>query len=124
MPTNEIDVNLPAAPKSGRLGKWVYYMRNGKQCRRRYVKPRDTRTPEQLRLRAAFGAASHAYSWELTEEERQECRTAGAKVRSRPRLAQSGRLSGQQYHVRRKAAEARAVEQTKASRHKARRPAP
>ena len=59
-------------------------------------------------LRAAFGAASHAYSWELTEEERQESRAAGAKVRSRPRLAQSGRLSGQQYHVKRKAAEARA----------------
>ena len=116
------DVNLPDVPKSGRFGKWVYYMRNGKQCRRRYVKPRDTRTPEQLRLRAAFGAASKAYSWALTEEQRQECRTAGAKVRSRPRLGQSGPLSGQQYRVRRKAAEARAAETAKASSHKARRP--
>ena len=108
------DVNLPAVPKSGRYGDWVYYMRDGKQRRRRYVKPKDKRTPEQLRLRAAFGAASHAYSWELTEEERQESRTAGAKVRSRPRLAQSGRLSGQQYHVKRKAAEARAKRTAKA----------
>ena len=123
MATNEIDVNLPAAPKSGRLGKWVYYMRNGKQCRRRYVKPRDTRTPEQLRLRAAFGATSKAYSQVLTEEQRQECRAAGAKVRSRPRLAQSGPLSGQQYSIRRKAAEARAAETAKAKSQKARRPA-
>jgi len=118
------DMNSDGALKSGWCGKWIYYVRHGKQCRRRYTKPKDPRTAEQLRLRAAFGATSKAYSQVLTEEQRQECRTAGAKVRSRPRLAQSGRLSGQQYHVRRKAAEARAVEQTKASRHKARRPAP
>ena len=117
------DVNLPPGPKSGKFGNWVYYMRKGKQHRRRYVRPRDMRTPEQLRLRAAFGAASHAYSWELTEEERKECRAAGAKVRSRPRLAQSGRLSGQQYHVKRKAAEARAKQPPKSSRDGVRRPA-
>jgi hypothetical protein len=115
------DVNLPDVPKSGRFGDWVYYMRNGKQYRRRYVKPRDTRTPEQLRLRTAFGAASHAYSWELTEEQRQECRAAGAKVGSRPRLAQSGRLSGQHYLIKREAAEARAKQPPKPSRHGVRR---
>jgi hypothetical protein len=89
----------PDVPRSGKWGKWVYYMRNGKQCRRRYVKPRDPHTPGQLRSRAALAAASKAYSWALTEEQRQECRAAGAKVRSRPRLAQSGRLTGQLYYV-------------------------
>ena len=108
--------------KSGRCGKWVYYVRNGKQCRRRYTKPRDPRTPEQLRLRAAFGAASKAYSQVLTEEQRQECRAAGAKVRSRPRLGQSGPLTGQQYLISRNSAEARAEETPKARSHKARRP--
>ena len=117
-------MNSDGALKSGRCGKWVYYVRNGKQCRRRYTKPRDPRTPEQLRLRAAFGAASKEYSQVLTEEQRQECRAAGAKVRSRPRLAQSGPLSGQQYHLQRKAAEARAEETAKAKSQKARRPAP
>ena len=117
------DVTPPDVPKSGKWGKYIYYMRNGKQCRRRYTKPRDPRTPEQLRLRAAFGAASKAYSWALTEEQRQECRAAGAKVRSRPRLAQSGTLTGQQYSLQRKAAEARAEETAKAKSQKARRPA-
>ena len=107
------DVTPPDVPKSGKWGKYIYYMRNGKQCRRRYTKPRDPRTPEQLRLRAAFGAASKAYSWALTEEQRQECRAAGAKLRSRPRLAQSGRLSGQHYLIKREAAEARAKQPPK-----------
>jgi hypothetical protein len=96
-------------PKSGRLGKWVYYMRGRKQCRRRWVKPRDPRTPGQLRSRARFGAASRAWSWSqrLTEELRQEWRVAGAKVRSRPRLWQSGKLTGQAYFVGRNCAKAR-----------------
>ena len=88
-------------PKSGRLGKWVFYMRGRKQYRRRWVKPRDPRTPGQLRSRARFGAASKAWSWSprLTEESRRDWRVAGAKVRSRPRLAQSGKLTGQVYFV-------------------------
>ena len=41
-------------PKSGRLGKWVFYMRGRKQCRRRWVQPKDPRTPGQLESRGAF----------------------------------------------------------------------
>jgi len=100
-------MNSDTALKSGRCGNWVYYMRNGKQRRRRYVKPKDPRTPKQLQVRAALAAASKAYSWELTEEQRAECRTAGAKIRSRPRLYQSGPLTGQQYHIGRTTAEKR-----------------
>ena len=47
---------------SGRSGEWVYYVRGNKQCRRRYVRPKDPRTPAQLRVRAAFGAASRFWS--------------------------------------------------------------
>jgi hypothetical protein len=115
-------MNSDGVLKSGRFGNWIYCVRNGKEHRRRYTKPRDPRTPEQLRLRAAFGAASKAYSQVLTEEQRRECRAAGAKVRSRPRLYQSGPLTGQQYCIQRKAAAARSEETPKARSRKARRP--
>jgi hypothetical protein len=74
-------------------------MRNGKQCRRRYVKPRDPRSAKQLASRSTFAAASKAYSQTLTEEQREQRRAAGANIRSRPRLGQSGPLTGQLYHI-------------------------
>jgi hypothetical protein len=87
--------------KSGRCGDWVWYLRHGKQCRRLYVKPRDPRTPAQRYWRAMFGAASSKYSQSLTQEERRACIVAGSKLRSRPRLGQSGPLNGQHYSIRR-----------------------
>ena len=88
-------------PKSGRCGIHVFYMRKGRLCRRRYVRPKDPRTPKQLRAREVLGAASKAWSSSecFTEEQRQGLRAAGAKVQSRPRLAQSGPLTGQQFFV-------------------------
>ena len=76
-------------------------MRGSKQCRRRYIRPKDPRTPKQLRAREVLGAASKAWSSSecFTEEQRQGLRAAGAKVQSRPRLAQSGPLTGQQFFV-------------------------
>ena len=76
-------------------------MRKGRVCRRRYVRPKDPRTPKQLRARAVLGAASKAWSSSecFTEEQRQGLRAAGAKVQSRSRLAQSGPLTGQQFFV-------------------------
>jgi len=95
-------------PMSGRCDGWVYYVVRGKQRRRRYFVPNDPRTPAQLRCRAAFSAASREWSHnqDMTNEERQECRVAGAKVRSRPRLGLWGWLTGQQYHVRRRCGKA------------------
>ena len=116
------DVTPPDVPKSGKWGQWVYYVRNGKQCRRRYVKPRDPRTAGQLRSRAAFAAASKAYSWALTEEQRQECRAAGAKVHSRPRLGQSGPLTGQLYSIGRDTAKPGAAKTATGRKQKAERP--
>ena len=104
--------------KSGRCGDWVWYLRGGKQRRRLYVKPRDPRTPRQRYWRAKFGAASSRYSHALTQEERRACIEAGSKLRSRPRLAQSGPLKGQHYSIRRDYATSAAVRppDTKSSR--------
>jgi hypothetical protein len=59
---NQTDLNLPDVLRSGHWGEWVYYLRGNKQCRRRYVVPKDPCTPNQLRCRAALAAASKAWS--------------------------------------------------------------
>jgi hypothetical protein len=86
--------------RSGRCGDWVWYLRGNRQLRRLYVQPRDARSPRQLHERARFGAASTKYSKALTQAQREYLIAVGAKFRSRPRLAQSGRLTGQQYSIR------------------------
>ena len=86
--------------RSGRCGDWVWYMRNGKRFRRLWSKPRDSRTPLQLYWRERLGAASKRYSQGLTDGQRDACIAAGARLQSRPRLFQSGPLTGQQYEVR------------------------
>jgi hypothetical protein len=85
---------------SGRCGDYVRYVVGNKQRRRLYVKPANPRTSRQRRGRARFGAASRKYSHLLTDEQRDACIAAGAKLRSRPRLGQSGPLTGQQYSIR------------------------
>ncbi len=93
---------LDTTIRSGRCGDWVFYLLpGGKQCRRRWVRPKDPRTSPQVRNRARFGTASRKYSAELRDQERNACIAAGAKRRSRRRLRQSGPLTGQQYSVRR-----------------------
>ena len=86
--------------KSGRCGDWVWYMRGSKQCRHLYVKPKDPRTPRQRLWRARFAAASKKYSHFMTDDQREACIAAGAKLHSRPRLGQSGPLTGPQYSIR------------------------
>ncbi len=100
----------PQAPQSGRQDKYVYYMRGGKQCRRRYVVPKDPRTAAQRRSRRTFAAASLAWSHSrrLTNDQRQGWRVTGAKKQSRIRLAQSGPLTGQQHFVSRNSTRLRA----------------
>ena len=101
--------------RSGRCGDWIWYMRGGKQCRRRYARPRDPATLAQLLSRARFGAVSRRYGHMLAEEEQVACIAAGAKLRSRTRLDQSGPLTGQQYWVRKDSAHAKVnVKPTKA----------
>ena len=86
---------------SGKCGPYVYYMHKGRQCWRRDVPHRDPRTFAQLRTRAVFRAASKTWSQgdPLTEEQRDAWYADGAKTRSRPRMGQSGTLTGQQRFV-------------------------
>jgi hypothetical protein len=84
-------------PKSGRSGDYVFYMRGRKLCRRRYVVPRNVRTPARRRTRGAFGAIAKAWGERLTEEQRQAWIAAAAKVKSHPRLWQSGPLTGEMH---------------------------
>jgi hypothetical protein len=91
---------LDTTLRSGRCGDWLFYVLPGnKLCCRRWVRPKDPRIPAQLHNRVRFGAASHKYSAALTEQERKACIAAGARRKSRPRLGQSGPLTGQQYSV-------------------------
>jgi hypothetical protein len=101
--------------RSGRCGDWIWYVRGGKQHRRRYAHPKDPCTVAQLLCRARLRTASRRYSRSLTQEERAACIAAGAKLRSRSRHAQRGPLTGQQYWVRQDSAQARVnVKPTKA----------
>ncbi len=88
-------------PVSGRAGRYVYYWAYGRLCWRAYVVPKDPRTALQRRSRAAFGAASKAWSESrlLTRGRRAAWRAAAAKTKSAPRLGQSGRLTAQQSYV-------------------------
>jgi hypothetical protein len=95
---------LDATIKSGRCGDWVWYLRGNRQCRRRWAKPNDPRTPAQLRSRARLAAASTEYSTALTEQQRQVCIAAGARQQSRLRLRQSGKLTGQLHWVKQRCA--------------------
>ncbi len=87
------------ARKSGRCGDWVWYVRNGHQWRRRWVKGVGPKTARQRAWRARLAAASKAYNEVLTEEQRKACIAEGAKRQTRPRLGQSGHPTGQQYWV-------------------------
>jgi hypothetical protein len=85
---------------SGRCGDCVRCVRDHKQRRRLYVKPTNPRSSRQQRWRARFGAASKKFSHSLTCEQQDACIAEGAKLRSRPRLGQSGTLTGQQFSIR------------------------
>jgi hypothetical protein len=86
--------------RSGRCGDWVWYIRNGKQFRRLWSRPRDPRTPLQLYWRARLGTASKRYSQGLTGGQQDAAIAAGARLQSLARLFQSGLLTRQQIAVR------------------------
>jgi hypothetical protein len=88
------------APKSGRWGDWEYYMRGKMQYCRRHVKRKDPRTPGQRRVRIGLGGVAKAWGAKLTPEQRQAWELAAKQQSSKPRLAQAGRLEGEQLFVR------------------------
>src|ERR1039458_6625920 len=86
---------------SGRCRGYVYWWWKGRLHSRRYVIPRDPRTPAQRRSRASFRKASKAWSQNqpLTQEQRSAWQAEAAKIKSRPRLSQWGFLTAQQHYV-------------------------
>ena len=82
---------------SGRRGKHVFYMRGRRLYRRLYVVPRNVRTAARRRTRGAFGVIAKAWGGRLTEEQRRAWIVAAAKVKSHPRLWQSGPLTGEMH---------------------------
>ena len=86
---------------SGRCRGYVYWWRKGKLHKRRYVIPKDPHSPTQQRARATFGTASKTWSENntLTLQQRDAWHAAAAKIKSHPRLGQSGTLTAQQHIV-------------------------
>ena len=88
-------------PVSGRCGAYVYSWRHGRLHWHSYVVPKDPHTLGQHHSRAAFGTASKAWidNNTLTQEQRDAWYAEAAKIKSRPRLGQSGPLTAQQHIV-------------------------
>ena len=101
------------ALKSGRCGDWVWYMIGSKQYRRRYARPRDPRTLEQVRSRTRFGAVSRRYSDSLTDEQQDAHIATGAKLRTRKRMGSSGPMTGHQHWMKTESARQEAVVKAK-----------
>jgi hypothetical protein len=97
------------AIKSGRCGDWIWYVFHGKQCKRRYVRPKDPRTLPQLRSRGRLSAASKLYSQALPDQQQVACIAAGKKKRCRRRLGPSGVMTGHQYWVHKERARRKAL---------------
>ena len=86
-------------PQSGKLG--VFVSQNGRcgQFRRSLAIPTNPRTEEQLNIRQMLGSMAH--NWKtITENQRLAWIAAAKLIQSRPRLGQSGPLTGMQLYVR------------------------
>ena len=86
-------------PQSGTLGTTVSLKTRYGQVRRQYVKPRNPRSPAQMRIRSNLGRV--AARWRaLSDEQRGAWTIAARKARSRRRLGQSGYLTGCQFFIK------------------------
>jgi len=85
-------------PQSGKLGDTVSFKNRYGQIERAHTIPTNRGTAAQQRARSDFGRFS-AYWRMLTEEQRQAWNAAARRVSSRPRLGQSGPLTGCAYFV-------------------------
>ena len=80
-------------PQSGTIGTMVSYKTRYGQFRRRYVVPRDPQTSLQVMRRKAMGRAR--FLWRTpTDAQRAAWNAAARGARTRPRLNQSGVLTG------------------------------
>jgi hypothetical protein len=87
-------------PKRGRSGPVVFYQRGGKQYVRRHVPAKDLKTTAQRRVRDILKAVAKGYGHWLTEPEREAWDAGAEQLQSRPRLGQSGPLTGEMLFVK------------------------
>ncbi len=80
-------------PKSGKRGTVVSFRTKYGQVSRQYVVPHDPHTAVQVDRRAAFGRARYLWGT-LSDAQRVAWANTATGRRTRPRLQQSGRLSG------------------------------
>jgi hypothetical protein len=88
-----------ANPQSGKRGTTVSLKTRHGQVQRQYVKPRNPRTPAQMRIRGII--ARLAARWRaLTEEQRAAWTRSARNARTRRRLGQSTHLTGCQFYIK------------------------
>jgi hypothetical protein len=80
-------------PQTGTSGTVVSVRTRYGQVRRPYVSPKNRQTPAQVSIRSKFGHVLARWG-QLTDEQRTVWGRAAEGYQSRPRLGQSGRLSG------------------------------
>jgi hypothetical protein len=86
-------------PQSGKLGVYVGQGGRNGQIRRILAIPANPRTEDQLNIRQLLGTSAH--NWKtITENQRLAWNEAAKLIQSRPRLGQSGPLTGLQLYVR------------------------
>ena len=86
-------------PQSGKNGTMVSYKHRTGQFRRKYVRPRDPRTPAQLARRDAFEQAAALWAT-LTQDQYRLWKTAAEGRHTQKRLNQSGGLLAYQLFCR------------------------
>jgi hypothetical protein len=85
--------------RSGKLGAVVCLKTRYGQVERQYVKPRNPRTPAQVRIRTIV--AQLAAHWRtLTEEQRAAWTRKAKEAHARHRLGQSSHLTGCQFYIK------------------------
>ena len=86
-------------PETGKQGPTVAVLTRYGQVLRQYVKPKNPRSPAQLRIRSNLGRV--AARWRaLTPEQRRAWTLAASETMSRPKLGKSAALSGCQFFIK------------------------
>jgi hypothetical protein len=86
-------------PQSGHLGTFISFKTRHGQSRRRYVIPKNPRSPAQVCIRTRI--AKVAGRWRtLTDMQRAAWTASGSQVASHGRLGDSGTLTGCQFFIK------------------------
>jgi len=86
-------------PQSGKVGTTVNVSTRFGLVERGYVKPRDPKTPGQMRVRANLGHIASRWRW-LTEAQRAAWTRGGREEETQRRLGRSTYLTGCQFYIK------------------------